>query len=121
VALGPDLPPYYTTSDAFAADIEAHARATNDPGWRMPLWDPYDKLLKSKVADLNNISGGSFAGSLTAALFLRRFVERAAVWAHFDVYGWTPSAKPGRPEGGEILMAHCLFSLIEARYGRGGA
>ena len=117
VALGPDLPPYYTASDELAAAIAAHAAATNDPGWRMPLWDPYDKLLKSKVADLSNISGGSFAGSITAALFLRRFVERAAAWAHFDVYGWTPAAKPGRPEGGEVQMAHCLFALLEARYG----
>ena len=121
VALGPDLPPYYTASDTFAADIEAHARKTNDPGWRMPLWEPYDKLLKSKIADVNNISGGSFAGSMTAALFLRRFVERATVWAHFDVYGWTPSARPGRPEGGEVLMAHCLFGLLAARYGRAAA
>ena len=121
VALGPDLPPYYTTSDAFAAEVEAHGRVVNDPGWRMPLWDPYDKLLKSKVADLNNISSGSFAGSMTAALFLRRFVGGAATWAHFDVYGWTPSAKPGRPEGGEVLMAHCVFSLLEARYGGGVA
>ena len=58
---------------------------------------------------------------MTAALFLRRFVGAAATWAHFDVYGWTPSAKPGRPEGGEVLMAHCVFSLLEARYGRGAA
>ena len=119
VALGPDLPPYYTTSDAFAAEIAAHGRATNDAGWRMPLWDPYDKLLKSKIADLNNISGGTFAGSVTAALFLRRFVGQAATWAHFDVYGWTPSAKPGRPEGGEVLMAHCVFELLASRYGGG--
>ena len=117
VALGPDLPPFYTASDVFAAEIEAHARATNDPGWRMPLWDPYDKLLKSKVADVCNISSSPFAGSVTAALFLRRFVEHAETWAHFDVYGWTPSAKSGRPEGGEVLMAHALFALLEARYG----
>ena len=121
VALGPDLPAYYTTSDTFAGELEAHGRATNDPGWRMPLWDPYDKLLKSKVADVNNISGGAFAGSVTAALFLRRFVGAAATWAHFDVYGWTPSARPGRPEGGEVLMAHCVFALLEARYGKGKA
>ncbi len=121
VALGPDLPPYYTTSDAFAAEVEAHGRETNDPGWRMPLWYPYDKLLKSKIADLNNVSGGTFAGSVTAALFLRRFVGAATTWAHFDVYGWTPSAKPGRPEGGEVLMAHCIFAILESRYGGGAA
>ncbi len=117
VALGPDLPPFYTMDDDLAASIATHAAAANDPGWRMPLWDPYDKLLLSKVADLNNISGGPFAGSITAALFLRRFVENTASWAHFDVYGWTPAAKPGRPEGGEVQMARALFDLLTARYG----
>ena len=117
VALGPDLPPFYTMADDLAAAISRHGAETNDPGWRMPLWDPYDSMLKSKVADLNNITSGSFAGSVTAALFLRRFVERTKNWAHFDVYGWAPAAKPGRPEGGEVQMAHGLFSLIAARYG----
>ncbi len=120
VALGPDLPPYYTMDEPLAAAIAAHAAATNDPGWRMPLWEPYDKLLKSKVADLSNISGGSFAGSITAALFLRRFVERAGAWAHFDVYGWTPSAKPGRPEGGEVQLARGLFAMLRERFPAGG-
>ena len=115
VALGPDLPPYYTMADDLAAAIARHGAATNDPGWRMPLWDPYDALLKSRVADLNNVSGGPFAGSITAALFLRRFVERTANWVHFDVYGWTPAAKPGRPEGGEVQMARALFDLLAAR------
>ncbi len=117
VALGPDLPPYYTMDDDVAEAIAKHGMATNDPGWRMPLWDPYDSLLKSKIADLNNISSGPFAGSITAALFLRRFVERTTRWVHFDVYGWTPSAKPGRPEGGEVQMARCLFDLLTERYG----
>ena len=115
VALGPDLPPYYTMADDLAAAIDRHCVLTNDPGWRMPLWDPYDGLLKSKVADLNNVSGGPFAGSITAALFLRRFVERTVNWVHFDVYGWTPSAKPGRPEGGEVQMVRALFDLLVAR------
>jgi leucyl aminopeptidase len=121
VALGPDLPPFYTMADDLAETIARHGTAANDPGWRMPLWDPYDATLKSKVADINNISGGSFAGSITAALFLRRFVERTQNWAHFDVYGWTPAAKPGRPEGGEVQMAHCLFNLIAERYATGAA
>jgi leucyl aminopeptidase len=118
VALGPDLPPFYTMADDLAAAIAAHGTAANDPGWRMPLWDPYDALLKSKVADLNNLSAGPFAGSITAALFLRRFVERTANWVHFDIYGWTPSAKPGRPEGGEVQMARGLFDLVRARYAK---
>ena len=116
VALGPDLPAFFTMADDLAAAIAAHGVAANDPGWRMPLWDPYDSLLKSKVADINNISGGSFAGAVTAALFLRRFVEKTRNWAHFDVYGWTPTAKPGRPEGGEVQMAHGLFHMIAERY-----
>ena len=120
VALGPDLPPFYTMDDGLAAAIAQHAATTNDPAWRMPLWDPYDALLKSKVADVSNISGGSFAGSVTAALFLRRFVEHAGAWAHFDIYGWTPSAKPARPEGGEVQTAHCLFSLLDERFPAGG-
>ncbi|WP_395666495.1 leucyl aminopeptidase family protein [Methylocella sp.] len=116
VALGPDLPPFYTADDAFAQAVADHAAAAQDPVWRMPLWDPYDAMLDSKVADLNNVGGGAFAGSITAALFLRRFVGRAKAWAHFDLYGWTPSAKPGKPEGGEIQAARLLYDLLEARF-----
>lgn len=119
VALGPDLPPFYTMDEALAADIARFGAATQDPVWRLPLWDPYDKLLESKIANLNNISGGPFAGSITAALFLRRFVERTVSWAHFDIYAWTPKAKPGRPEGAEVQAARLLYDLLEARYGAG--
>jgi leucyl aminopeptidase len=117
VALGPDLPPFYTMDDTLAAEIAGHAAAAFYPVWRMPLWDPYDKLLDAKIADLSNASSSPFAGSITAALFLRRFVEKAKAWAHFDIYAWTPKAKPARPEGGEIQVARLLFDLIESRYG----
>ena len=117
VALGPDLPPFYTNDDALAADLARHAQAEADPLWRMPLWRPYDSMLDSKVADTNNVSSGGFAGSITAALFLNRFVDNAKAWAHFDVYGWTPSAKPGRPEGGECQAARALYALLKERYG----
>ena len=117
VALGPDLPPFYTMDDALAADIGRFGADAADPVWRLPLWDPYDSLLEGKIADLNNISGGPFAGSITAALFLRRFVERTASWVHFDIYAWTPKTKPGRPEGAEIQAARLLYDLLEARYG----
>ncbi|MFD1703688.1 leucyl aminopeptidase family protein [Methylopila henanensis] len=120
VALGPELPPLYCDDDAFAAELLAHAAAERDPLWRMPLWNPYDDLLSSKIADVNHISGGAFAGSITAALFLRRFVGRARTWAHLDVFAWNPSAKPGRPEGGEIQGARALTALLAARYGRAG-
>lgn len=97
VALGPDLPPFYTNDEALAADVARHARAENDPLWRMPLWMPYDSWLDSKTANLNNAPGGAFAGSITCALFLKRFVESAKSWLHVDIYGWTPSASPPAP------------------------
>ena len=117
VALGPELPPFYTGSDALARDIARHGEAVNDPVWRMPLWNPYDRWLDGKISDLNSAPGGGFAGSITAALFLRRFVEKTVNWAHFDIYAWTPAARPGRPEGGESQSARLLFDLLSARYG----
>ena len=116
VALGPDLPPLYTDDETLAADLLRHASAEHDPLWRMPLWNPYDDLLSSKIADVNHISGGAFAGSVTAALFLRRFVGRAKAWAHLDVFAWAPSPKPGRPEGGEVQGARALAALLSQRY-----
>ncbi|MEA2841800.1 MAG: leucyl aminopeptidase, partial [Methylobacteriaceae bacterium] len=86
------------------------------PVWRMPLWTPYDKQLDGKISDLVNVSSGPFAGSITAALFLRRFVERAKAWAHFDVYAWNPKTLPGRPEGGEIQVARSLFAMLAEGY-----
>jgi leucyl aminopeptidase len=117
VALGPDLPPFYTEDEALAAALARHAATENDPLWRMPLWQPYSALLDSKVADLNNVSTGNFAGSIICALFLKRFVEAAKAWLHIDIYAWTPTAKPGRPEGGECQAARALYALIAARYG----
>jgi leucyl aminopeptidase len=117
VALGPDLPPYYTEDEALAAELARCAAAENDPLWRLPLWRPYQSMLDSKVADMNNVSIGGFAGSITAALFLRRFVEAAKSWLHIDVYAWTPTAKPARPEGGECQAARALYALLAARYG----
>ena len=118
VALGPDLPPFYTGDEALAAEIARHAVATHDPVWRLPLWDAYDSMMDGKISDLNNAPGSPFAGSITAALFLRRFVHKAKSWVHFDIYGWTPAARPGRPEGGESQAARLLFDLLEQRHGR---
>jgi leucyl aminopeptidase len=117
VALGPDLPPFYTDDEALAADVARHARAENDPVWRLPLWRPYDQMLDSKVADMNNIATGGFACSIICALFLNRFVAAAKAWLHFDIYAWTPSAKSGRPEGGECQAARALYALLAERYG----
>jgi leucyl aminopeptidase len=116
VALGPDLPPFYTNDDSLAEGLARHAVKANDPLWRMPLWTPYYALIESSIAELNNAGESGFAGSLTAALFLKRFVERAKAYVHFDVFAWTPMAKPGRPRGGEAQAIHALFGLFAERY-----
>jgi leucyl aminopeptidase len=117
VALGPDLPPFYTQDETLAADVARCAMAENDPLWRMPLWAPYDSWLDSKVATINNAPLGGHAGSITCALFLQRFVEHARSWLHLDIFAWTPSSKPGRPEGGECQGARALYKLLSERYG----
>lgn len=116
VALGPDLPPFYTEDDELAHAISETSMEIFDPLWHMPLWDPYQKMLSSKTADVNHISTGGFAGSITAALFLSRFVENAKSWAHFDIYGWTPTAKPWLPVGGEAQGIRTLFEVIKNKY-----
>jgi leucyl aminopeptidase len=115
VALGPELPPFYTGCDSLARDIANHGEAASDPVWRMPLWDAYDSGLDGKISDVVNVTSNGMAGSITAALFLRRFVADPERWAHFDVYCWNAATKPGRPEGGDIQAARLLYNLIEAR------
>ena len=116
-ALGPDLPPFYTNDETLAADVTRLARQEHDPLWRMPLWPAYDGWLDSKVANITNAPSGGFAGSITCALFLQRFVEAARSWLHVDIYGWTPQAKPGKPEGGECQAARAIYKLLSERYG----
>jgi leucyl aminopeptidase len=116
VALGPDLPPFYTHDETLALDVARHAKGENDPLWRMPLWPAYDSWLDSKVANITNAPSGAFAGSITCALFLQRFVEHARSWLHLDIYAWTPAAKPARPEGGECQAARALYKLLGERY-----
>ena len=116
VALGPDLPPFYTHDDALAAAIAEKADETADPLWRMPLWAPYAQKLSSRVADINNVTTDGFAGSVTAALFLSRFVEKAKSWAHFDIYGWVPVEKPASPVGGEAQAIRALYALLKHKY-----
>jgi len=116
VALGPDLPPFYTNDETLALDVARCAKEENDPLWRMPLWPPYDSWLDSKVATITNAPSGAFAGSITCALFLQRFVEHASSWLHVDLFAWTPSAKPARPEGGECQAARAIYKLLSGRY-----
>ena len=100
VAVGPDLAPFYTDSDALAQALLNSGKRTADPVWRMPFWDPYEPLIEPGIADLDNAPAGGFAGSITAALFLRRFVEQAKDYVHFDIYSWQRTAAPGRSKGG---------------------
>ena len=116
VALGPELPALFTKDEASAAALHRHGLAVGDPTWRLPLWPPYDTLLDSKIADVNHISGGAFAGSITAALFLSRFVERAGAHVHLDMFCWNNSSKPGRPEGAEVMGARAVFSWLQERF-----
>ena len=116
VALGPELPPVYTRDDALAADLARIGAAIGDPVWQLPLWAGYEPMLDSKIADLTNAPAGGFAGSITAALFLSRFVSPETSHLHADIYAWNPSAKPGRPEGGEVQGARLLYALLRERY-----
>jgi leucyl aminopeptidase len=116
VALGPDLPPFYTGDEALASNLTAASVAVEDPLWRMPLWRPYDAKLSSKVADINNVTSDGFAGSITAALFLKRFVEKTAAWVHFDIFAWNPSDRPHGLAGGEAQGIRTLERVISNRY-----
>jgi leucyl aminopeptidase len=116
VALGPDLPAMFSNDDALAAELEQAGTYVDDPVWRLPLWAPYAEMLKSDIADVNNAGDGGFAGSITAALFLQKFVPDAIAWAHFDTFAWRPSAKPGRAKGGEALGLRAAFAMLQDRY-----
>lgn len=115
-ALGPDLPPLYATDDRLAADLMASGLASDDPLWRMPLWEPYDKMMDSKIADVNNAGSTPFAGSITAAMFLKRFVKNAKSWVHLDIFGWAPEARPGRPFGGTDQGIRSVYGVLKQRY-----
>ena len=116
VALGPDLPALFSNDDELADQLASAGKEIADPMWRMPLWDAYDEMLKSDIADLANASGTPMAGAVVAAMFLKRFVPTDVPWAHFDTYAWRDKAKPGRPKGGDALGLRAAFSTVTARY-----
>jgi leucyl aminopeptidase len=115
-ALGPDLPPLYTDDDALAAELMEAGAASDDPLWRMPLWRPYTSMFSSRIADVNNAGTGGFAGSITAALFLRRFVKETTSWAHLDIYAWAPEARAGRPFGGTDQGIRAIYGTLKRRF-----
>jgi leucyl aminopeptidase len=116
VALGPDLPATFVNREDLAAELLAASAEADDPLWRMPLWDPYDELLKSDVADFANMAATPMAGCIMAAMFLKRFVPDDIPWAHLDTYAWRDPAKPGRPKGGDALGLRTVFGLLSRRH-----
>jgi leucyl aminopeptidase len=116
-ALGPDLPALMSRRDDTAEALLAAGRSTDDPCWRLPLHDAYREWLKSDIADLNNAPANGFAGASVAALFMDRFVPEGIDWAHFDTFAWRPTARPGRPKGGDALGLRASWAMLQARYG----
>ncbi len=116
VALGPDLPAMFANDDVLADELLAAGASVSDPLWRMPLWKPYEEMLKSDIADLGNVSEAPMAGAVTAALFLGKFVPGTLSWAHFDTFAWRSTAKPGRPKGGEAIGLRAAWELLRTRY-----
>ena len=116
VALGPELPALYSTDDGLARELMASGLLADDPLWQMPLWSPYDAMMNSKIADVNNAGSGGFAGSITAALFMRRFVEKARAWIHLDIMAWAPEARAGRPFGGTDHGIRAVYGVLKQRY-----
>jgi leucyl aminopeptidase len=116
-ALGPELPAAYATRAEVLEELRRYGEQECDPVWPLPLWHGYDEELASKVADLGNVSASPFAGSIIAALFLRRFVTASPLWMHFDLYAWNARERPGRPVGAEAQCVRGLYRLLRARYG----
>lgn len=118
VALGPDLPPVFANVEGHGAAMMTAGHKSDDPVWHMPLWAGYDEMLKTDIADLDNSPTGGFAGAITAALFLKRFVEEDVEWMHFDTFAWRPAPKPGRPKGGDALGMRAAWHYLKDRYGK---
>ncbi|GAB0119186.1 leucyl aminopeptidase family protein [Acidisoma sp. 7E03] len=119
VALGPELPALFSSNEALSNAVLAAGRAVHDPVWPLPLWAGYDDWLDSSIADLNNVSTNGFAGAITAALFLQRFVTSAENWLHIDLYAWNDKTRPTAPEGGEVQTVRSLFLALRNRYNHG--
>lgn len=116
VALGPDLPATFSNDDDLFDELQRSSVDVHDPLWRLPLHTGYSDMLQSDIADLNNAPDGGFAGAVTAALFLEQFVPSGTPWLHLDTFAWRPSAKPGRPKGGEALGLRAVWSMLRARF-----
>jgi leucyl aminopeptidase len=116
-AVGPDLPALFARRDETAQALIRAGETSDDPCWRLPLWDGYREYLKSDIADINNSHSNGYAGASVAALFLDRFLPEGIDWAHFDTFAWRPAAKPGRPKGGDALGLRASWAMLRERYG----
>lgn len=116
VAMGADIPPYFTDDDELHNGLQQHMRSENDPLWQLPLYEPYRKLLSSSIAEINNVASTGFGGAITAALYLKHFVDDGISWAHFDVYAWNMSDRPGRPKGGEAMGLRAVMAYLQSKF-----
>src|SRR6185295_4378735 len=116
VALGPEVQALFSNNDALASDILRASAEAADPVWRLPIWKPYRKMIDSKVADMNNVSDGPFAGAIIGALYLSEFVSETTPWAHLDIFASNAKTLPGRPEGGEATGMRALYGAIRQRF-----
>ena len=116
VALGPDLPAFFTDDEELASKLHEHGLIEEDPLWRLPLYRPYTTNLESQIADINNVSEGPFAGAITAALYLKKFVKNTKRCVHIDSYAWNDTSRPGRPKGGDPLGLRALYSYIREEF-----
>jgi leucyl aminopeptidase len=114
VALGPDVPPFFTDDEALAASLAKASSDVFDPIWRMPLFAGYEQMVNARIADLTNAPSGGMAGSITAALFLKRFVTQTPRWAHFDIFAWSQADKPHAPMGGEAQAIRAIYHVLKA-------
>jgi len=120
VALGTELPAFFCNQPSLLEPLEAAMTTATDPLWNLPLHEPYRDLLNSKIADLSNMSSGSYGGAITAALFLQEFIKPNIPWIHIDVMAWNLRNLPGRPEGGEVMGMRAIFELIRQQIAQGG-
>jgi leucyl aminopeptidase len=116
VAVGTEISALFTPDDTLANSLIRHSMAQDDPIWRLPLWEGYREMLKSPVADINSAPESSYAGAITAALYLKEFVTETKTWAHIDTMAWNMRARPGRPVGGEAMAVRALYALIKERF-----
>jgi leucyl aminopeptidase len=115
IALGTEVAAFFTNDEALAQQVAESSQRVNDPCWRLPLYQPYRKLLDSNIADMANCSLGSYAGAITAALYLQEFVPPEQSWIHFDIMASNIKTAPGRPEGGEANGLRAMYEILKGK------